>query len=79
MKKLLCLFIALASIQLGMAQNTITVVDDTAGYAQALELSVTLDNTDDIAALQFDVVFDPSALTVTGSAVLDPAINNHAI
>ena len=79
MKKLLYLFIALASIHLGMAQNTITVVGDTAGYAQALDLSVTLDNTDDIAALQFDVVFDPSALTVTGSAVLDPAINNHAI
>ena len=79
MKKSLYLFITLASIQFGMAQNTITVVGDTAGYAQALDLSVTLDNTDNIAALQFDVVFDPSALTVSGPAVMDPAINNHAI
>ncbi|MDB2587790.1 choice-of-anchor D domain-containing protein, partial [Flavobacteriaceae bacterium] len=62
-----------------VAQNTITAENNNGLYNENLTLSFSLDNTDEIAALQFDVVYDPLAFAISGSAQLDPAIVNHSI
>ena len=62
-----------------IAQNTITAENNNGLYNENLTLSFSLDNADEIAALQFDVVYNPLAFSVSGSAQLDPAIVNHFI
>ena len=74
---IVCLFL-LFSIQNTIAQNTIVFDNKEVSTATSFDFDISLNNTDEVAAIQFDIIFNATVLELTSGHVLSSrASNSH--
>ena len=74
---IVCLFL-LFSIQNTIAQNTIVFDNKEVSTATSFDFDISLNNTDEVAAIQFDIIFNATVFELTSGHVLSSrASNSH--
>ena len=62
-----------------LAQNELKVEPENVGYSTVFELAVSLDNTDEIAAIQFDLTYDVGTFNLLTNHSLTSRKEDHSI